>query len=168
MVDWLADEFAGIDPDNREMYRENADEYNDRLDDIDDQLQQLVDESRLDLGIFAGHNSFQYVEERYGFRLHSPQSVTPDAEPSADDIAETIELVEDNDIDVILYDPLETADDGPPPLAQRILESTPASEALPLTSGDGTTAEWQDNGWGWVEQMAEINLPSLRAALGAE
>lgn len=168
MVEHLASEFAEIAPENSEQYRDNADQYAERLSDVDRQLSDLSQQARLDFGIFAGHNSFQYVEDRYGFRLHSPQGVTPDAEPSPNDIAETIELVEDNDVDVILYDPLETADDGPPPLAQRILDSTPASEARPLTSGDGTTEEWQDNGWGWIEQMEEINIPSLRAALDAD
>jgi len=168
MVDHLASEFADLDPENSEQYRDNADQYADRLDEVDRQLSDLVDDARLDFGVFAGHNSFQYVEDRYGFRLHSPQGVTPDAEPSPNDIAETIELVEDNDVDVILYDPLETTEDGPPPLAQRILDSTPASGARPLTSGDGTTREWQDNGWGWIEQMEEINVPSLREALDAD
>jgi zinc transport system substrate-binding protein len=167
MVDWLAGELGGIDEEHAEQYRENAEEYLDRLDDVDRQFRELREEARLDLAIFAGHDSFRYIERRYGFRLHSPQGVTPDAEPTPDDIAGTIELVEDNDIDVVLYDPLETPDDSPPPLAQRILDSTDAGEARPLTAGDGTTGEWHDRGWGWIEQMEQVNLPSLRAALDA-
>ena len=168
MVEVLGDQLAELDPDNADQYRENASVYVDRLDDIDQQLRELSDAARVDVGIFAGHDSFRYVEDRYGFELHSPQGVSPSAEPSPDDIAETIDLVEDNDIDTILYDPLETDGGGPPPLAERILDSTDASEARPLSSGDGTTAEWNDEGWGWIEQMTELNLPSLRAALDAE
>ena len=168
MVEVLGDQLAELDPDNADQYRENASAYVDRLDDIDQQLRELSDAARVDVGIFAGHDSFRYVEDRYGFELHSPQGVSPSAEPSPDDIAETIDLVEANDIDTILYDPLETDGGGPPPLAERILDSTDASEARPLSSGDGTTAEWNDEGWGWIEQMTELNLPSLRAALDAE
>jgi zinc transport system substrate-binding protein len=168
MVDSLAEEVAALDPGNGDRYREKADSYVERLDEVDAAFRQLSERARVDVAVFAGHNSFQYVENRYGFRIHSPQGVTPDAEPSPDDIAGTIELVEDNDIDAILYNPLETSDVDPPPLARRILESTDATRALPLASGDGTTGEWQDDGWGWIEQMTEINIPSLRTALGAE
>jgi len=168
MVTWLGEELAELDPESADEYRENAAEYGDKLARLDEAFRELGEQARLDVAVFAGHDSFRYVEDRYDFRLHSPQGVSPAAEPSPNDIAETIELVEDNDIDTILYDPLETADDGPPPLAQRILDSTDATEALPLTSGDGTTAEWNENGWGWIEQMEELNLPSLRAALDAE
>ncbi|PSP47280.1 ABC transporter substrate-binding protein [Halobacteriales archaeon QH_6_66_25] len=143
MVEVLGDQLAELDPDNTDQYRENASAYVDRLDEIDQQLRELSDAARVDVGIFAGHDSFRYVEDRYGFELHSPQGVSPSAEPSPDDIAETIDLVEDNDIDTILYDPLETDGGGPPPLAERILDSTDASEARPLSSGDGTTAEWK-------------------------
>jgi len=168
MVDWLAEELASLDPDNGDTYRENAASYVDQLDEIDAAFRELSERARVDVAVFAGHDSFQYIEERYDLRIHSPQGVTPDAEPSPDDIAGTIELVEDNDIDAILYDPLETPDGDPPPLANRILESTDATRALPLASGDGTTGEWQDDGWGWIEQMTELNLPSLRVALDAE
>lgn len=167
MVGWLGDELADLDPENAEQYRENADAYVEQLNAVDEQFRGVSEEARLDVAVFAGHDSFRYVERRYDFRLHSPQGVAPQAEPSPDDIAETIELVEDNGIDTILYDPLETPDGSPPPLAERILDSTDAAEARPLTSGDGTTAEWRENGWGWVEQMEEVNLPSLRAALDA-
>lgn len=168
MVAYIAEELGALDPDNADYYQNNAEEYIDQLEAVDLQLQELIEEAEHDVAVFAGHDSFRYLEERYGFTLHSPQGVSPDAEPSQDEIAETIELVEDNDIEIILYDTFETADNSPPPLAQRILDSTPATEARPLSPAEGTTAEWQQDGWGWVDQMEELNIPSLRAALGAE
>jgi len=167
MVGWLGEELADLDPEHAELYRENADAYVEALQAVDGQLRQLTEESRLDVAVFAGHDSFRYVARRYDFSIHSPQGVAPQADPSPDDIAETIELVEENGIDTILHDPLETPDGSPPPLAERILDSTDATEARPLTSGDGTTGEWRENDWGWIEQMEELNLPSLRAALDA-
>ena len=42
-------------------------------------------------------------------------------------------------------------------------ETRLVSQRLELV--EGTIPEWEENGWGWVEQMEEINLPSLEAAL---
>jgi zinc transport system substrate-binding protein len=166
MVGYIADRLGDLNGESEQQYQQRADEYTDRIADIDQQFQELTDQADSEVAVFAGHDSFQYIEQRYGFEIHSPQGVSPNAEPSPDEIAETIELVEDNDIDTILYDPFETQDGSPPPLARRLLEETEAEETAPLTSLDGTTQEWADNDWGWVEQMTEINLPALRAALG--
>lgn len=166
-VSYIAEAFAELDPDNAEYYRDNATEYVAELEAVDQQFRDFVSEADTNVAVFAGHDAFQYIEHRYGFRLHSPQGVTPDAEPSPDDIAETLEIIEDNDIETILYDPFETDDHTPPPLAQQILNETDASDAKPLSPAEGTTAEWLEDDWGWVEQMTEMNIPSLRAALGA-
>jgi zinc transport system substrate-binding protein len=168
MVEYVAEQLGEIDPSNEEFYRENAQEYVDRLEGVHQQFRDLTEEASRDVAVFAGHVSYQYVESRYGFRIHSPQGISPNAQPSQDDIAETIELVEDENIDTILYDPFVTTDDSPPPLAQRILDSTDATDARPVSPLSGTTEEWLDDGWGWVEQMEEMNIPSFRAALGAD
>lgn len=34
-----------------------------------------------------------------------------------------------------------------------------------LSPVEGTIEEWAENDWGWVEQMEEVNIPSLEAAL---
>ena len=52
-------------------------------------------------------------------------------------------------------------------MVEVIFEHTDVEDAEPLSPASGTTAEWNDRGWGWIEQMEELNLPSLRAALGA-
>lgn len=167
MVGHIADQLGEMDGENEQRYQERADEYADRIAEVDQQFQELTDQSSHDVAVFAGHDSFQYPEQRYGFEIHSPQGVSPNAEPSPNEIAETLELVENNGINTILYDPFETQDGSPPPLAQRLLEETAATDTAPLTALGGTTQEWADNDWGWVEQMEEINLPALRAALGA-
>jgi len=34
-----------------------------------------------------------------------------------------------------------------------------------LTPVSGTTDQWEENGWGWIEQMEQVNIASLDAAL---
>jgi len=167
MVTGIAEELAAHDPDNEESYLENATEYNDRIAAVDEQFQAVIDDAALDVAVFAGHDSYQYVERRYGFELQTPVGVSPDAVASRDDIIGLIETIEQNNIETILFDPFEAPSPGDsyPQIVESILEESPAEKAEPLTPVSGTTEEWEENDWGWVEQMKQINIPSLEQAL---
>lgn len=170
IVGTIADGLAEIDPDNAGTYEENAAAYVERLEDVDQQFRELTDEADRDVAVFAGHDSFQYLEHRYGFEIHTPVGISPDDAETESDIAETIAVVEEHDIDTILYDPFETTDpdDDVPQMVELLLDSTDADDYAPLTPAEGTIEEWSEQDWGWIEQMAEVNLPSLRQALGVE
>ncbi|UTF53388.1 metal ABC transporter substrate-binding protein [Natronosalvus rutilus] len=165
VVHAIADGLADVAPDDADTFEANAEAYAERLAEVDEQLRALVDEADLEVAVLAGHDSFRYLERRYGFELHSPVGVSPDESPSAGEIAETIELVDERGIDTILYDPFEVPEGDVPPLAETIVHDSQATETAPLTPVGGTLTEWNDRDWGWVEQMTEVNLPSLRAAL---
>ena len=169
VVDTIADELAELDPDNADLYEENAAAYNDRLAEVDQQFEELTENADRNVAVFAGHDSFQYVERRYDFELVTPTGVSPDASVSSNEIGDLLELIDAEGIDTVLYDPFEVSDPGEeyPQMVETIFENSDVEDAEPLTPAEGTTAEWSENGWGWVEQMEEINLPSLRAALGA-
>ncbi|MFP8952430.1 metal ABC transporter solute-binding protein, Zn/Mn family [Natrialbaceae archaeon A-arb3/5] len=169
IVETIADGLADADPDNSDYYHDNAAAYIERLDEVDQQFADLASNATRDTAVFAGHDSFQYLEQRYGFELHTPVGVAPDAAEVESDISESIDIVEEHDIDTILYDPFETTgSEDVPEMVELLLENTDATNYEPLSAGEGTTAEWNDRGWGWVEQMEELNIPSLRTALGAE
>ncbi|MEM4780066.1 MAG: metal ABC transporter substrate-binding protein [Halalkalicoccus sp.] len=163
VVETIAAGIAEVDPDNAETYEENAASYAEELDRIHEEFERIVAEGERDVAVLAGHDSFQYVEHRYGFDLHTPIGASPDESPSSGDIADTIEFVEENDIDVILYDYFES-----PNLAETIVENSSASEIAAVSPAEGTTSEWHEEGWGWVEQMHEVTLPAFAKALGAE
>ncbi|WP_336133508.1 metal ABC transporter solute-binding protein, Zn/Mn family [Natronomonas amylolytica] len=163
MVANIADGLAAADPDNEATYRENADSYRSKLDDLDAAFETMVDEVDRETAVLAGHNSFQYLEARYGFELHTPVAISPKAQPSQSDIADTIAFVDDNGIDVVLYDRFES-----PNLAETIVENSDAEATRAVSPAAGTTPEWNGDGWGYIDQMERLNLPAFRAALGAE
>lgn len=169
IVDRIADELAAIDPDNATTYEENAAAYTDRIDHIHEQFETLAANANNDVAILAGHDSFRYLERRYDFELQTPTSVSPNDATSFEDIGDILETIEAENIDTVLYDPFEVSNSGEeyPQMVQTIFENSDVDRAEPLSPVSGTTEEWAENGWGWVEQMDEVNLPSLRAALDA-
>ncbi len=170
IVELLAEEFATVVPDAEETFRENADGYIENLVDVDQAFEELASDAELDVAVYVAHDAFQYVEQRYGFELQTPVGVTPDAAESLEDISQLAQTIEEHDIDTILFDPFEAPnpDEDVPQAATVLLEETRAEEALPLSPAEGTTPSWEEEGYGWIEQMEEINLPSLRKALKAE
>lgn len=169
LADGLGDELGRIDSEHADEYADNAEAYRERIADVDRAFEATVEAADRDVAVFAGHDSFRYAERRYGFELRTPVGVTPNAVESFDDISGLIDVIETHDVDTVLYDPFEAPDpdEGHPQMVDVIFEHTDVEDARPFSALSGTTAEWQENDWGWVEQMEEINLPSLRAALGA-
>ncbi|WP_096393323.1 metal ABC transporter solute-binding protein, Zn/Mn family [Halorubrum trapanicum] len=163
IVDTIATGLGEADPDHADAYAANAEEYAAELDAVDSAFQSIADEATRDVAVLAGHNSFQYLEARYGFRLRSPVGVSPQNEPTQSEIADTIELVDAEGIDVVLYDRFQS-----PRLAESIVENSDATEAVPVTPAGGTTREWNDAGYGYLEQMTEINVPAFERAFGAQ
>ncbi|WP_049982550.1 metal ABC transporter solute-binding protein, Zn/Mn family [Halorubrum sp. BV1] len=163
IVETIAAGLGDADPDNAEVYADNAEAYTAELDEVDAAFESLAERATRDVAVIAGHNSFQYLEDRYGFRLHSPVGVSPQNEPTQTEIADTIEIVDREGIDTILYDRF-----GSTTLAEAILENSGATEMAAVSPAGGTTREWNEAGYGYLEQMTEINLPAFRRAFGAQ
>ncbi|WP_408958802.1 metal ABC transporter substrate-binding protein [Natrinema sp. 74] len=168
IVGTIADGLADADPDNAETYEENAAAYTSDLEALDRQFEDLIDAANRRTAVYAGHDSFTYLQERYGFKLHTPAGVSAQAKTSNSDISATIDLVDDEGIETILYSPFEAVDGQYPPLVNTLLRDTDATDAMPITHLSGTLAKWQDEGWGYVEQMQEINVPAFREVLDAQ
>jgi zinc transport system substrate-binding protein len=159
----IGEALAEANPDNAETYRSNTDAYVEELQALDETFETELSSRGIDTVVVAGHDSYQYLAERYGFEVHSPVGVSPNAEPGSAEISDTIEVVDDNGIDVVLYDTFSS-----PRLAETIVSESNAEEAVAISSAEGTKREWLDDGWGYVEQMKELNLPAFKAALKAE
>ena len=167
IVETITGALVEVDPDNADEYESNATDYTEQLQSVGEQIRAVVDDAELDVAVFAGHNSFRYLERRYGFTLETPVGISPNATESLDDIAGLIETIEANDVETVLYDPFEAPDpeESLPQMVELIFENTEVDNAEPLTPISGTTEEWAENEWGWVKQMKRINIPSLEKAL---
>jgi len=166
MVLALGEELGELDPDNESTFTDNANGYAEEISAVDEQFRTVVEDAPLDTAVLVGHNSFQYLADRYGFSLATPVGVSPNATASQEDIGNLLDVIDRNGIDTVLYDPFEAgASEEYPQLVEAVFENSEVSSAEPLTPISGTTEQWQTDGWGWVEQMTEINVPSLEAVL---
>ena len=164
-VETIRDGLIDLDPGNEAVYEENAAAYVDELESLHRSYEQRLTDRDHDTIVLAGHDSFRYLSERYGFDVHTPVGLSPDGEVSSDDLAETISLVEERDVEYILWDYFDG--DRQSNLIAEAAETV--EETLMVSPAESTTRAWLDAGYGdYLGQMREINLPAFETALGAE
>ena len=161
-VENIRDGFVAADPENESIYEENASTLVERIDDVQEQYEEAMNERTKDLIVVGSHDSYQYWHNRYGFDIHSPVGISPDGEPTPQEMEEMTGLIEEYDLGYVLYDMYEPDD-----YARAIADET-GTELLPLSPIEATTQEQLEAGMGWVEHMLEINLETLRKALEVE
>ena len=164
-VENVRDGLIAIDPDDEATYEENAAAYVEELTALHEEYEQRLSDREHDAVVLAGHDSFQYLGERYGFEIRTPVGLSPDAAPSSEEIADTVAFLEERGIEYVLWDYF----DGDR-LAETIAEEADTVEdTLMVSPAESTIPDWREEGYGdYLGQMREINLPALEKALGAE
>lgn len=157
----IRDGFIEADPNHAGVYEDNATAFADRLDGVHETFQAVMRERTKDLIVIGSHDSFQYWTHRYGFDIYSPVGIDPDAEPTPQEMDRVRELVDDHDLEYILYDMYE-----PTTLADALATETD-TDILPLSPIEATTEDQLAQGMGYVEHQLDINIDTLRHALGA-
>ncbi len=131
-VNEMAYQLAVQDPGNASVYDANATRYGEQLDELHAWIQEHVamvpQERRL---LVTSHDSLGYLAELYGFEVVGLiiPSLAPDVEPSAEHLAELIDVVRDNNVPAVFGET--TVSDK---LAQTIARETGA-ELVQLYSG---------------------------------
>ncbi len=131
-VNEIAARLAAIDPDNANVYYQNAVEYEEKLDAlhawIQDQVSALAPERRL---LVTSHDSLSYFAELYGFKVVGLviPSLSTHVEPSAEHIAALVEVIREHGVPALFGET--TVSDR---LAQAVARETGA-ELVQLYSG---------------------------------
>lgn len=154
--------YAAVDPDNATTYEASASVYQDRLADLHGTFETGLSDRSRDVILVAGHDAFQYLHDRYGFEIESLSGLAPDDTPSTRDVARAQQLIEEHELAYVCADPLESQR-----AADQLVAETDARAVLPLTAMPGRTTAWKDDGWGYLEVMERVNLPTLQRALDA-
>ncbi len=149
-----------LDPDNREKFELNAKALNDQL----AALHTAYSKGLADCGtetIVASHNAFSYLAARYDFTVKSVAGLSPDDEPSLNELVALQDFIAENEVKVVF---MET-------LASPEIAETLANEAgltvLILNPLEGLTVEEIADGKNYFSVMEE-NLKNLQLAMACE
>jgi zinc transport system substrate-binding protein len=160
-VDTIRRELVDVDPTRADDYTADADDFRARLRTLHERIESVVADGSMDVVLVAGHNSFRYFGERYGVTVESLTDVSPDDRPTTRDIERARTLVDEHGLRYVCADPLESQR-----AAEQLVDETDAEAVLPLTAMPGLTREWHDDGWGYVDVVENVNLPTLQRVLG--
>ncbi|WP_421120284.1 metal ABC transporter substrate-binding protein [Aquihabitans daechungensis] len=152
----FADTLATADPAHAADYRANAEALSTELAELDGELEAgLADCERTDL--VTSHDAFGYLARRYGLEQVGITGLTPEADPSPQDVAEVADFVEEHDVTTIYFETLTS-----PAVAETLASETGASTAV-LDPLEGLTDE--SDGSDYLEVMRS-NLATLQAGQG--
>lgn len=107
IVENIVEALATADPDNADTYRANGAAYQQVLDDTDAEIRSLIDEiPEENRKVVTNHDSIGYFIDEYGLTFVGAviPSTSSSAEPSAQDLAALVELIESENVRAIFAD----------------------------------------------------------------
>ena len=104
-VERITDGYISIDPKNSDYYNENKKQADIMLDQLDaDYRQGLASCQSKD--IITSHTAFAYLAEEYGLNQVSISGISPEEEPSAQQLAEVANFAKQNNVKYIFFESL--------------------------------------------------------------
>ena len=153
----IRDRLIEIDPAHAQDYRQNSENYSAALDALDGRFSQGLSECET-REIFTSHAAFAYMAEKYGLTQSSIAGLSPEAEPTARQLADLVTEVKSKNIKYIFFETLAS-----PKLAETLAQETGA-RTLVLNPLEGLDVNDIKSGRDYISIM-EDNLANLKTAL---
>ena len=152
----VAAEMERIDPDNADIYVDNAAALADLLAELDEEYSAALENCERN-ELVVSHEAFGYLTERYGLEQVGVSGIDPESEPSPGRVAEVAEFAREHGVTTIFFE-----DQVAPDIAQVIADEVDANvEVLdPLEFPPDGDANYFD--------VMRTNLGLISAALGCE
>lgn len=99
----ITDELIKVLPQNRELYLKNEAQYLLMLKRLDEMYKTKLSKCENDTVIMS-HNALGYVAKRYDFKVESLTGLSPESEPSAQDINRIFRHIKKDGIDTIFFE----------------------------------------------------------------
>jgi zinc transport system substrate-binding protein len=157
MVSIMEDAYVQKDPDQALHYKTNADLLQRDLSLLDEQYRQGLASCRTK-DIITSHAAFGYLASSYGLTQVPIAGLSPEAEPSAQDLSSLTDFARKNNVRFIFFESLVS-----PKLSQTLAHEIGA-KTLVLNPLEGLTAQQQQRGDDYFQVMRE-NLTNLKTAL---
>ena len=154
----IAKTLSEIDPQHAEYYQNNLKAYQDKLAVLDNNYKNTLSVCKTKTIVYGGHYAFGYMGKRYGLAYESAYGISPDSEPSAQDLAGLIEQIKTDKITYVFFEELVS-----PKVAQMLAKETGAGLLLLNPAHNLTKDEFEKNE-SFISVM-ERNLSSLKTGL---
>lgn len=157
MAENIKNSLVEADPDHKTGYEQRYEELRTKLETLD---QRFTDELATvpNNEIVVSHQAFGYLARDYGLTQHAIMGLSPDAEPTGQDIVKLAKLVKDEGIKYIFFEELVSDK------LAKTLASEAGVETMVLNPVEGLTKEQATNGDDYFTLM-EKNLQNLLIAL---
>lgn len=157
MVQTIADQLSAVDPDHQMIYEANATAYIAELATLDQAYRSGLANCQKQ-EIITSHAAFGYLANRYNFSVYAIAGLSPDQEPSAQQLAELSDFADTEEIDYIFFETLASSR-----LAETLANEIEA-QTLVFNPLEGLTKDEIVSGHSYISIMQE-NLKNLRTAL---
>lgn len=157
MAENIKDALIQVDAAHQSVYEANYEQLIKQLNELDAELKEIVDNAhRKDMVV--SHHAYGYLAADYGLHQLAVMGLSPDAEPTAQDIKDISEFIKEHDVQYILMEELVS-----PKLAETIANDLHI-DTLVFNPLEGLTEEQLKDGEDYFSLMKE-NLKSLAKAL---
>lgn len=143
---------------NKNYYSQNLLNYQNKLSNLDSKYKNALAKCQTNEIIYGGHYAFGYLANRYGLNYLAIQGMSPDAEPSAQDLMKIIKQIQKDNVKYIFYEELSS-----PKIAQTLANETNAKLLL-LNAAHNITKNDFINNISFLDIMEE-NLVNLKEGL---
>jgi zinc transport system substrate-binding protein len=106
MVKNILQAFEIKDSENKALYTQKSGEYSRKLTELDSLYKTTLAVCKNRTIVYGGHYAFGYLAGRYGLKYLAAQGVSPDAEPTANDLIKLVEQIKKGGIKYIFYEEL--------------------------------------------------------------
>lgn len=159
-VEKITQGFITADPSNVQYYENNQMQLENKLDQLDSQFKLgLSDCKRKDF--ITAHTAFSYLAQQYGLKQVAIAGLSPDAEPSAQELAQVVNFAREEQIKYIFFEKLVS-----PKLSETIANEAGA-QILVLDPLEGLDNNDIKSGKNYFTVMRE-NLSHLQTALSCK
>lgn len=158
MAENIAKTLSEIDPQNAEYYKNNLKSYQGKLSDLDNSYKNSLTTCQSKTIVYGGHYAFGYMGKRYGLAYESAYGISPDSEPSAQDLAGLISQIRTKKIAYVFFEELVS-----PKVAETLAKETGAGLLLLNPAHNLTKDEFEKNES--FLSIMEKNLRNLKIGL---
>ncbi|MBA4319848.1 MAG: zinc-binding protein [Flavobacterium sp.] len=150
--------FIKVDIRNSVLYEQNVDSYKNELTNLDEKYKITLANCQSKKIIYGGHYAFGYLASRYNLQYLAAQGVSPDAEPTASDLAALVDQIKKDNVKYVFYEELTS-----PKIAETVAQETNAKMLL-LNAAHNLAKDQFDSGVSFFDVL-NYDLDNLKIGL---